>query len=110
MISADGPILCTLFLAGKLTKHISDLTVANGMGWSLDNRKMFFIDTAPRKVYAFDYDLQEGTLSNQSVLVDYAQDESLGCPDGMCVDAEGRLWVCGFYGPGVTCFDPETGK
>ena len=46
----------------------------------------------------------------KAVLVDYAQDDGLGVPDGMCVDAEGRLWVCGFYGPGVTCFDPETGK
>ena len=91
-------------------KHVSDISVSNGMAWSPDGSRMYFIDTVPAKVYAFDYDEQEGTVSNQQVCVDYMQDKTLGFPDGMCTDINGRLWVCGFYGPGVTCFDPQTGK
>ncbi len=98
--------LCT----GQIAKHLGDLTVANGMAWSPDSRNMYFIETFKRKVSVFDFDITTGTLSNQRVAVDYAKDETLGYPDGMCTDAQGRLWVCGFYGPGVTCFDPETGK
>ncbi len=91
-------------------KHLSDVTVANGMAWSPDNTNMYFIDTFTKKVNVFDFDKQDGSLSNQRIAVDYAQDTTLGFPDGMCTDVDGRLWVCGFYGPGVTCFDPETGK
>lgn len=80
------------------------------MAWSPDNTKMYFIETFSQKVNVFDFDSSTGTLSNQQIAVDYAQDPSLGFPDGMCTDVQGRLWVCGFYGPGVTCFDPNTGK
>ncbi len=38
------------------------------------------------------------------------QDDSLGIPDGMCVDTEGRLWVAGWLGKHVTCWEPSEGK
>ena len=71
---------------------------------------MYYIDSLPRKVYAFDYNEQEGTVTNQRVCIDYAKDDSLGLPDGMCMDVQGRAWVAGFYGQGVTCWDMNTGE
>ena len=47
---------------------------------------MYYIDSIPRKVYTFDYNEQEGTLTNQRVCIDFAKDDSVGLPDGMCVD------------------------
>ena len=80
------------------------------MAWSPDFTKMYYIDTIPRKIYSFDYDESTGTITNQTVVVDYAQDDKLGLPDGMTIDAEGKLWVAGCTHAAVTRWDPATGK
>ena len=36
-------------------------------------------------------------------------EKTLGYPDGMAIDSEGKLWVACFYGGRVTRFDAETG-
>ena len=71
---------------------------------------MYYIDSFVKKVYSFDYNESAGTITNQAVAVDYAQDPSLGLPDGMTIDAEGKLWVAEFFGAAVTRWDPATGK
>ena len=71
---------------------------------------MYYIDSLASKLYSFDYNESAGTITNQTVAVDYAQDDALGLPDGMCIDAEGMLWVAGYYGAAVTRWDPATGK
>ena len=71
---------------------------------------MYYVDSLAKKVYSFDYDESAGTITNQTVAVDYAQDSALGLPDGMTIDAEGKLWVAGFRGGAVTRWDPATGK
>ena len=93
---------------GKVTKHTSGIDISNGIGWNLDNTVMYYIDSLPRKVYAFDYNEQERTVANQRVCIDYAKDDSLGLPDRMCVDVQGRAWVTGFFGQAVTCWDMNT--
>ena len=37
--------------------------ISNGIAWSSDNQTMFFIDSCQRKIFAFDYDIELGTLS-----------------------------------------------
>ena len=71
---------------------------------------MYFIDSTPKKVYAFDYNGQKGTVENQRTVVQFAPPEALEFPDGMCTDTEGRLWVAGYFGSGVSCWDPVTGR
>ena len=79
------------------------------MAWSLDNTRMFYIDSGPRKLWSFDYDDVTGTLTNRRELVDFNH-RGVGIPDGMCSDSEGRLWVAGFFGAAVSCWDPITGE
>jgi sugar lactone lactonase YvrE len=81
------------------------LTISNGIGWSLDRRTMYFIDSGPSVVYAFDVD-DEGSISNQRTLVQFDH-ESDGDPDGMCVDAEGALWIAVWGGYEVRRYAPN---
>nr|CAR31337.1 luciferin-regenerating enzyme [Suberites domuncula] len=97
------------FVAGKVTPCVPGVTISNGLGWSLDNSKMYYIDSIPQKVYSFDYNFADGTIANQKTFVDYVSDDSSGFPDGMCTDIEGRLWVASFGGGCVTCWDSKTG-
>ena len=83
--------------------HKFSISQGNGLGWNLDNTVMYYIDSLPRKVYAFDYNEQEGTVTNKRVCIDYAKDDSLGLPNGMCVDVQG------FFDQAVTCWDMNTG-
>jgi len=89
------------------SKHQQDegMRLSNGMGWSPDNRTMYFIDSAPRMIYAYDFDFAQGTVSNRRVLVTVAEEH--GLPDGMTVDAEGFLWVAQWNGGRVVRYDPD---
>jgi sugar lactone lactonase YvrE/DNA-binding IclR family transcriptional regulator len=69
----------------------SGISVANGLGWSPDDRRMYFTDSARGIVYSYDFDLMSGQISNRQPLISLSAKE--GLPDGLTVDAEGCLWV-----------------
>ncbi|XP_041377245.1 regucalcin-like [Gigantopelta aegis] len=95
-----------------LKKHVDKINISNGMDWTSDNKTMFFIDSTVRKVYAFDYDLESGSLSNQRTAVDFGEgtEPQLGLPDGMTMDTENKIWIACYNAGKVVCFDSETGK
>lgn len=65
--------------------------VSNGMAWSSDARRFFYVDSPRRVIYAFDYQQDSGEISNCKVAFQVPAD--LGYPDGMTIDAEDKLWV-----------------
>jgi sugar lactone lactonase YvrE len=69
-------------------------TISNGIGWSPDDRTMYFTDTPARRIYAYDFDATAGHAANRRVFVEVA--EGHGGPDGMTVDAEGCVWSAQF--------------
>lgn len=69
-------------------------TVSNGIGWSPDDRVMYFTDTTARRIYRYDFDLVSGHVANRRVFVEAAPGH--GGPDGMTVDAEGYVWSAQF--------------
>lgn len=87
------------------TTVLTGLTLPNGMGWSPDGRTFYLVDTIPRRLFAFDYDLETGTPSRQRLIHEF--DEADGMPDGMCVDAEGTLWVAMWGGGRVIRLDAD---
>ncbi|WP_284642897.1 SMP-30/gluconolactonase/LRE family protein [Paenibacillus silviterrae] len=93
---------------GTLHKKISGVTTSNGMGWSPDDRIMYYIDSPTRKVSAFDFELSTGVISNGRTLFTIPEGE--GFPDGMTVDAEGMLWVAQWDGWQVSRWNPATGE
>lgn len=69
---------------------LDGLTTSNGLGFSPDASLAYFNDTQSLETSIFDYSSQDG-LTNRRPLVRYGPDE--GRPDGLCVDAEGGVWV-----------------
>lgn len=82
--------------------------VSNGMAWSSDGRKFYYVDSPRRLIYAFDYEQESGELTNCSVA--YKVPDGLGYPDGMTIDVEDKLWVA-LWGAGrVARICPRQGK
>ncbi len=93
----------------SIEKKLSNLNISNGMAWSGDHAKMYFIDTLTFKVQCFAYELTTGEIAYERDVVKI-DNEKLGFPDGMTIDAEGNLWVAMYDGGKVCCFDPATGE
>ncbi|KAL1857525.1 rRNA-processing protein cgr1 [Diaporthe australafricana] len=67
-----------------------DTPVPNGPVFSPDDKTMFASETPQGKIFQYDYDTKDGTVSNKRLFVHL---EDGGMPDGMAVDAEGHIWV-----------------
>src|SRR5262249_42291692 len=81
------------------------LHISNGMGFSLDARVFYLIDSVPRAVYAYDYDADTGAIRNRRRLIQL--DRQDGLPDGMTGDSEGFLWLARLFGGGLSRYDPD---
>lgn len=89
-------------------KMVENVSISNGIVWSLDKTKMYYIDTLTKKVMGYDYNNETGEISNAKVAVEISSE--MGHPDGMTIDAEGNIWVALWGGFAVGCWNPETGK
>jgi sugar lactone lactonase YvrE len=86
--------------AGSVTRVLTGLTLANGMGWSPDGRLMYFIDSPTGRVDVLDVDPGTGDVEHRRPLVQVVPGGGDVVPDGMTVDDEGFLWVA-VFGAGV---------
>jgi len=78
----------------RVTTMDRGFTVSNGIGWSPDDRVMYFTDTPSRHIYCYDFDAVAGEISNRRVFAEVAPGH--GGPDGMTVDAQGYVWSAQF--------------
>jgi sugar lactone lactonase YvrE len=89
-------------------KMIENVSISNGIAWSPDFKKMYYIDTPTQKVMAYSYNNESGEISQPSVAVEIPAE--MGSPDGMTLDADGNIWVALWGGSAVGCWNPETGE
>ena len=87
---------------------LDSVSISNGICWSLNGKTMYYIDTPTRKVKAFDFEGNTGSISNGRTCIEIP--DSLGWPDGMTMDSKGNLWIGMWGGFGVTSWSPGTGK
>lgn len=79
--------------------------VANGPAISPCQTWMLHTDSAARTVYAFDLDVQAGTLSHKRVWLQFS--EADGYPDGMTFDAQGQVWIAHWGGACVSRYNAD---
>jgi sugar lactone lactonase YvrE len=90
---------------GRLTEMDRGFHVANGLGWSPDDKTFYFTDTAKHTIYAYDFDIESGDIANRRVFVRVPDEE--GRPDGLTVDTEGFVWSAHWDGWCITRYDPD---
>ena len=56
-------------LNGTIRLQKERVTISNGLAWTSDNKTMYYIDSTPRKVWAYDFDLATGTMSKRVCVV-----------------------------------------
>ena len=78
-------------LDGGLREEPDASELHNGMAWSADNRTFFLSHSCTGAIFAFDFDVTEGILSNRRVFATVP--DHLGIPDGAAIDSEGGYWA-----------------
>jgi len=84
---------------------VPNICCTNGLVWSLDGKTFYYVDTLNPIVYACDYDLEKGTLSNKREII---RKNSFieGGFDGAAIDKNGYIWWAIFAGAKVIKLDP----
>jgi sugar lactone lactonase YvrE len=87
-----------------VTVALRGVTISNGLAWSADGGHLFYIDTPTRQVDRFRV-AADGALHDRTTVIGI--EDGAGFPDGMCIDAEGGLWVALWGGHAVRCYSPD---
>lgn len=103
-ISAATGTLFRIGADGTATAMEHSIGVSNGPCWSPDNRIFYFTDSRAQIIWAYDFDLEAGTITNRRVLND---SKGFGYPDGATVDRDGFLWSARWEGSCVLRIDPK---
>jgi sugar lactone lactonase YvrE/Icc-related predicted phosphoesterase len=90
---------------GEVTRVLDAVTISNGIDWSPDDRRMYFVDSATYRVDAWNYDVSTGAFKNRRPFVTWAPED--GLPDGLTVDAEGFVWVASWGGACLRRYSPD---
>jgi L-arabinonolactonase len=90
---------------GSVHEMETGVVISNGIGWSPDNRIMYYSDSGAGVVYAYDFDIDAGTISNRREFL--RSDGDAGVADGLTVDAEGFIWSAFWNGWRVARFNPQ---
>jgi sugar lactone lactonase YvrE len=88
---------------GRLQRVLDEVTLSNGIGWTRDDTRMYYIDSPVQRVDIFDFELASGRVDDRRPFVSI--DENEGIPDGLTVDDEGGVWVALYGGSCVHRYD-----
>lgn len=98
-----GGTLHRIAADGQVTTVLDDVAVSNGTGWSPDGRRMYYIDSPTRRIDVFSVDGPRVSGRKPLAVIE----ESAGFPDGLCVDADGCVWVALWDGGALRRYTPD---
>jgi sugar lactone lactonase YvrE len=101
---ADGPSCALYRLApdGQVTQLFGGVGLSNGLDWSGDRTRFFYVDSRRGGVDVFVTDPDTGALGERRRFVTIDD----GFPDGLTLDADGCLWLAVFGRGEVRRFTP----
>ena len=88
-----------------VTAVLHDVSISNGIGWSLDESRMYYVDSLTHSVDVFDYDTTSGAIGNRRVFAAVGGEGV--APDGLAVDADGCVWVALWGGSALVRYGPD---
>jgi sugar lactone lactonase YvrE len=97
--------LYRLDAGGRVETMLRAITISNGIDWTLDDRRMYYVDSPTQSVDIFDFDVASGAITNRRPFVWIPPAD--GVPDGLTVDADGGVWVSLWSGSAVHRYTPD---
>jgi sugar lactone lactonase YvrE len=76
---------------------------SNGITWSTDRRRMFFVDSRNNAIYRYRYDVDTGVIGQRELFLDTS--DLPGFPDGIEMDSDDILWCAFWDGAQIIGFD-----
>jgi sugar lactone lactonase YvrE len=95
-----GGALYRLDPDGSVAVVLHRVTISNGLEWSPDDTKAYYVDTPTHEISVFSYSADDGLHERRP----FATVDAM--PDGLTVDAEGGVWVALFDGRAVRRYGP----
>lgn len=89
----------------QVIELLSPVSISNGVQWSPDGTRVYYIDTPTRRIDVFDVDPDTGAWRRRRTHVDVG--DQIGYPDGMAIDQEGGIWVALWGGGAVNHYDAQ---
>ncbi len=90
---------------GRCTRMVDGLIIPNGLAFSPDHRTLYHSDSRQDYVFAWDFDVSTGGISNRRIFIQ--NDIQEGRPDGAVVDCEGGYWIANVGGWRVSRYTPD---
>jgi sugar lactone lactonase YvrE len=88
----------------RVSIMLEGIIVPNAIAFSPDDKTMYFGDTRAYAIWAFDFEIAEGRISNRRV---FAETTAPNRPDGSCVDADGFIWNAEYAGGRLVRYAPD---
>jgi len=89
----------------RLTRIIDGISVANGLAFSPDGRRIYFADAPTRRVECADLDPASGDIANRRTFLQLQEGE--GFVDGAAIDAEGAYWLAAVGSGALRRYRPD---
>jgi sugar lactone lactonase YvrE len=105
MQSARGKLYVLDPGANELRAIDEGIILANGPCFSNDDTVLYHADSQALTIFAYDYDIATGTVSNKRFFASTA--DLGGIPDGATVDAQDHIWSAICEGGKIVRFRPD---
>lgn len=97
--------LYSFTMEAGLLQHDSDALLHNGFAWSRDGRTMYLAHSYEGRIYAYDFDVEQGRLGDRRTFAEVPKD--VGIPDGGALDVEGFYWCAIHQGGRLRRYAPD---